>query len=37
VKVVSIENFVTVAVNGKTAKLKAIAIDGSTLDEIDFQ
>jgi 3',5'-cyclic AMP phosphodiesterase CpdA len=35
-KVVSIENFVNVAVNGKTAHLQAIAIDGRVLDEFDI-
>ena len=36
-KVASIENFVTISVNGKTAHVKATAIDGSTLEEFDFQ
>ena len=36
-KVVSIENFVSVAVNGKTARFQAIAIDGRTLDEFDIE
>jgi acid phosphatase type 7 len=35
-KVVSIENFVTVDVDGKTAHVKAISIDGTTLDEFDI-
>jgi len=35
-RVVSIENFVNVAVNGKTAHFQAIAIDGRTLDEFDI-
>jgi hypothetical protein len=36
-KVVSIENFVSVAVSGKAAHLQAIAIDGRTLDEFDIE
>ena len=36
-KVVSIENFVSVAVNGKVAHFQAIAIDGKTLDEFDIE
>jgi hypothetical protein len=36
VKVASIENFVIVSVNGKTASLKVVAIDGSTLDEFEI-
>jgi 3',5'-cyclic AMP phosphodiesterase CpdA len=36
-KVVSIENFVSVSVNGKTAHFQAIAIDGTTLDEFDIE
>lgn len=35
-KVVSIENFVMVSVDGKTAHVKAVAIDGSTLDEFEI-
>jgi acid phosphatase type 7 len=35
-KVVSIENFVIVSVDGKTAHVKAIAIDGSTIEEFDI-
>ncbi|MGD0774862.1 MAG: metallophosphoesterase [Candidatus Solibacter sp.] len=37
VKVASIENFVTVSVNGKTAKAQAIDIDGKLLDEFEFR
>ena len=37
VKVVSTENFVTISVNGKTAKLQAIALDGRTLDEFELK
>ena len=37
VKVVSIENFVSVQVNGKTAKAQAISIDGKVLDEWEFR
>jgi hypothetical protein len=37
VKVASIENFVSVSVNGKTAKAQAISIDGKVLDEWEFQ
>jgi hypothetical protein len=36
-KVISTEHFVTVAVDGKTAHLEAIAVDGSKLDEIELQ
>jgi len=36
-KVVSIENFVSVSVNGKNAHFQAIAIDGRTLDEFDIE
>jgi len=32
-KAISTEHFVTVSVGGKSAKLQAIAVDGSTLDE----
>lgn len=35
-KVASIENFVMVSVDGKTAHVKAVAIDGSTLDEFEI-
>jgi hypothetical protein len=35
-KVVSIENFVEVSVDGRTAHFRAIAIDGSTLDEFEI-
>jgi hypothetical protein len=36
-KVVSIENFVTVGVSDKVARVQAIAIDGQTLDEFEIQ
>lgn len=36
-KVVSTEHFVRIRVNGKSAHADAIALDGSTLDKIDFQ
>ena len=36
-KVVSIENFVTVSVNGKVAKAQAISIDGKVLDEFELR
>jgi hypothetical protein len=36
-KVASIENFVSVSVNGKVAHLQAIAIDGRTLEEFDLE
>ena len=36
-KVASIENFVSVRVNGKTAKVQAIDIDGKVLDEFEFR
>ena len=36
-KVASIENFVSVSVNGKTAKVQAISIDGKVLDEFEFR
>jgi len=36
VKVVSTENFVTVNVNGKSAKFQALALDGKTLDEFEL-
>ena len=36
-KVVSIENFVSVSVNGKTAKVQAIDINGKVLDEFEFR
>jgi len=35
--VVKTENFVTVSVNGKTAHIEAISIDGRKLDEIEIQ
>ena len=37
VKVAKIENFVSVAVNGKTAHFTAIAIDGSRLDDFEIE
>ena len=37
VKVDKIENFVTVSVNGKTAHLTAISIDGRTLDDFEIE
>ena len=36
-KVVSTEHFVTVSVEGKTARIEAIAVDGRKLDEIELQ
>ena len=36
-KVVSVENFVSVSVSGKTAKVQAIGIDGTVLDEFEFR
>ncbi len=36
-KVISIENFVMVSVNGKTAHVKAVDIDGNTLEEFDIR
>jgi 3',5'-cyclic AMP phosphodiesterase CpdA len=36
-KVASIENFVSVSVNGKSARVQAIAIDGKVLDEFEFR
>ena len=35
-KVVSIENFVSISVNGKTAKAQAIDINGNVIDEFEF-
>ena len=35
-KVASIENFITVEVNGKAAHIKVTAIDGSKLDETEM-
>jgi 3',5'-cyclic AMP phosphodiesterase CpdA len=37
VKVASIENFTTIRVDGKVARLEAIAVDGTKLDEIEFK
>ena len=37
VRAVSIENFVNVSVNGKSAHFQAIAIDGRTLDEFGIE
>jgi hypothetical protein len=36
-KVASIENFVSVRVNGKRAGVEAISIDGKVLDEFEFR
>ena len=36
-KVVKIENFLSVSVQGKKAHIEAIAIDGRKLDELDIQ
>jgi len=36
-KAISIENFVKVSVEGKTAKFQAIDINGQTLDEFTIQ
>ena len=36
-KVASIENFVSVSVNGKSARVQAITIDGKVLDEFEFR
>jgi acid phosphatase type 7 len=36
-KVVSIENFVSVSVNGKTAKVQAIDINGQVMEEFEFR
>jgi len=35
-KVMSIENFVSFSVNGKTAKVDAIAVDGKTIDQFEI-
>ncbi len=35
--VISTEHFVTVAVDGSTAHVEAIAVDGRKLDEIELQ
>jgi hypothetical protein len=37
VKVVSTENFVTISVDGKTAKVQAHALDGKILDEFELK
>jgi len=37
IKVASTENFVTIGVTGKTAKVQAIAIDGKILDEFELK
>src|SRR5581483_5476334 len=37
VKVVSIENFVDVSVDGKTVKFEAIAVDGSTIEAFEIE
>jgi hypothetical protein len=36
-KVVSIENFTTIRVDGNVARLEAIAVDGTKLDQIEFK
>ncbi len=36
-KVMKIENFISVSVNGKTAKAQAIDIDGKVIDTFDFK
>lgn len=36
VKVAKTENFVTVKVDGKSAHVEAISVDGTKLDEIDI-
>jgi calcineurin-like phosphoesterase family protein len=36
-KVVSTEHFVTVKVQGKVARLEAIAVDGSTIEEVEIK
>ena len=36
-KVASIENFITIEVNGKAVHIKATAIDGSTLDQAELK
>jgi hypothetical protein len=36
-KVVSIEHFVTVAVEGRTAAIEAIALDGATIEKIELK
>jgi len=35
-KVMSIENFVSISVNGKVAKVEAIAVDGKTIDQFEI-
>ena len=35
-KVMSIENFVAISVNGKVAKVEAIAVDGKTIDQFEI-
>jgi len=35
--VASIENFTTIRVDGKVARLEAIAVDGTKLDEIELK
>jgi acid phosphatase type 7 len=37
IKVARIENFVSVSVNGKTARFQTIAIDGSTIDDFEIK
>jgi acid phosphatase type 7 len=36
-KVMSIENFVSISVNGKVAKVEAIAVDGRAIDEFEIK
>ena len=36
-KVASIENFVSLSVNGKTVKVQAIDINGNTIDEFELK
>ncbi len=36
-KVMSIENFVSVSVNGKTAHVRTISIDGKVIDDFEIQ
>jgi hypothetical protein len=36
VRVEKIENFVSVSVNGKTAHLTAVSIDGRTVDDFEI-
>jgi hypothetical protein len=36
-KVMSIENFVAISVNGKVAKVEAVAVDGKTIDQFEIR